>query len=356
MRPKLSQTKLNESSDKHEKGNKSEKRKKEINPGERTTQGEPADLGETNEGDPPHPDWDINLLGPEEQRLRAEYLKQVDEQKHAMDLLLNPEPIMDQGIICEIKRHNMCKSKDGTGTERLHFQCLSTDGKMFKCDAADLKIDAPMTFAKYLLDRKRSEKFKKEGHQALISWANATSRKGTKLIQIAKRLEGKTGIKRDLGATPSASIRRLRLVKCRRTKKAGRNDRKENPEGNYQYGVKVPRNTKEAMLFDAKAGNSLWKDAVFKEIDALMSMGTFKLVAEKDRGSTMNKCQFAPLRMIFACKQDGRRKARCVIGGHVVNASGYDTYAGNMKGISARLLMCIAAANDLEVLTGDIGK
>jgi hypothetical protein len=342
------------SSDKYKKGNKSEKKRKSIKPGERTTQGEPTDLGETPEITTPHPDWDINLLDPVEQRLRADYLKQVAEQQNAMDLLLDPEPILDAGFIIRITRHNTCTSKDGT--QRLEFQCEGTEGKPFKCVASDLQVDAPMTFAKYLLDPKRSEKLKKNGHHELVRWAVTTSRKGTKLLQIAKRMEGKTGIKRDLGATPSASVRRLRLVKCRRTKKAGRNDRKTNPEGNYQYGVKVPRNTREAMQFDANAGNNLWKDAIFKEIEALMSMGTFKIVAERERSSTTKNCQFAPLRVIFACKQDGRRKARCVIGGHVVDAGGYDTYAGNMKGISARLLMCIAAANDLEVLTGDIGK
>jgi hypothetical protein len=262
---------------------------------------------------------------------------------------------MDAGIICNITRHNKCKSKDGT--ERLEFQCESTEGKKFKCEASDLQVDAPMTFAKYILKSKdRQEKLKKGGYHELVKWANTTSRRGTKLFQIAKQLEGKTGIKRNLGATPSASIRRLKLVKCRRTKKSGANNRNKNPGGTYMYGVRVPRNTKEALLFDANAGNNLWKDSIFKEIEALMSMGTFKLVAERDRGSTTKNCQFAPLRVIFVCKQDLRRKARCVIGGHVVDAGGYDTYAGNMKGISARLLMCIAAANALEVLTGDIGK
>jgi hypothetical protein len=121
--------------------------------------------------------------------------------------------------------------------------------------------------------------------------------------------------------------------------------------------VKVPCNAEQAILFDADAGDNLWKDATFVEIlEALMSMGTFKLVAERDRNSTMKNCQFAPLRVMFACKQDGRRKARCVTDGQAVKASGHDTCAGDMKGISARLLTCIAAADDLEVLTGDVGK
>jgi hypothetical protein len=214
-----------------------------------------------------------------------------------------------------------------------------------------------MTFAKCILKSKdRQEKLKKGGCHELVKWANATSRRGTKPFQIAKQLEGKTGVKRNLGATSSASIRRLKLVKCRRTKKSGANNRNKNPGGTCMCGAKAPRNTKEALLFDANAGNNLWKDSAFKEIEALMSMGTFKLVAERDRGGTTKNCQFAPLRVTFACKQDLRRKARCVIGGHAVDAGGCDGHAGNMKGISAKLLMCIAAADDLEVLTGDVGK
>lgn len=40
----------------------------------------------------------------------------------------------------------------------------------------------------------------------------------------------------------------------------------------------------------------------------------------------------------------------------MLDASGFDVFASNMKTISARALMLVAAANDLEVLTGDIGN
>ena len=58
--------------------------------------------------------------------------------------------------------------------------------------------------------------------------------------------------------------------------------------------------------------------------------------------------------MIFCCKQDGRRKARLVIGGHVLDSEDMDCYASVMKNISQRLLMVIASANNFDVLTGDI--
>jgi hypothetical protein len=63
---------------------------------------------------------------------------------------------------------------------------------------------------------------------------------------------------------------------------------------------------------------------------------------------------WAPLRMLFVVKQDGRRKARLIIGGHVLDSENMDCYASVTKSISQRLLMIIALANKFGVLTGDI--
>ena len=40
----------------------------------------------------------------------------------------------------------------------------------------------------------------------------------------------------------------------------------------------------------------------------------------------------------------------------MVSADGLPTHAGTIKGVSMCLLFLIAAANDLDVLTGDIGN
>ena len=42
--------------------------------------------------------------------------------------------------------------------------------------------------------------------------------------------------------------------------------------------------------------------------------------------------------------------------GHVVNANGLPTCAGMVEGASVHLLFLIAAANDLDTLTGDISN
>ena len=60
--------------------------------------------------------------------------------------------------------------------------------------------------------------------------------------------------------------------------------------------------------------------------------------------------------MIFDVNLDLRRKARLVIGVHVVNYYGHKVYESTMNSVSARILTKIAAANNLDVMTGDIGN
>ena len=60
--------------------------------------------------------------------------------------------------------------------------------------------------------------------------------------------------------------------------------------------------------------------------------------------------------MIFDVKVDLRRKSRLVIEGHVVDSTGHKVYPSAMKSVSARVLMTIAPATNLEVIVGDIGN
>jgi Reverse transcriptase (RNA-dependent DNA polymerase) len=83
-------------------------------------------------------------------------------------------------------------------------------------------------------------------------------------------------------------------------------------------------------------------------------MKTFNFIAQSNQNTITKSHQYAPLRMIFTVKQDLRRKARLVIGGHIVDAKDHELYASTMKGVSIRLLLLIATANKLDVLCGDI--
>ena len=50
-----------------------------------------------------------------------------------------------------------------------------------------------------------------------------------------------------------------------------------------KYRVEVPANAAEAFALDKKNGNTLWQDAIAKEIDALMKKGTLNFPNNNDQ-------------------------------------------------------------------------
>ena len=124
-----------------------------------------------------------------------------------------------------------------------------------------------------------------------------------------------------------------------------------------KYGISVPKNTSEAYRLDIKNGNSLWSEAINKELQALNSYKTFKFVGNNEFENLKKEgFQSARPRMIFDVKQNLWKKGRLVIGGHMVDSSGYDVYASVMNQHQSRIIEVIAKANDLEILVGDIGN
>ena len=85
-----------------------------------------------------------------------------------------------------------------------------------------------------------------------------------------------------------------------------------------------------------------------------MSMEVFKKLLSSFCKARKKGFQFASLRIVFDVKVDLRRNSRLVIGGDVINSSVHEVYAYTMKSVSAIILMTIAAANDLDVIMGDI--
>ena len=122
------------------------------------------------------------------------------------------------------------------------------------------------------------------------------------------------------------------------------------------YGVDVPRTAKEAYELDRENGNTLWKDAINKEINALLRLSVFEFDYSNKPTNKEENWQFAPLHLIFAVKTDLCRKARLVIGGHVTDASMYDCYASTVKTENIRLLMHQLVMSRYNLLAEDIGN
>jgi hypothetical protein len=202
-----------------------------------------------------------------------------------------------------------------------------------------LKKDVPIELARYIrnkvIDKKRN------GYYNL--WSTKTLKIHTRVI---KRLYRAYNVRATLRTT-----RQRRVTKNRESRNA-RNAKIERPE---KFGILIPRNTKEALVFDRDNRNTKWTDAIAKEMGSLDRLQVFKYMPSNHKCEKSEGWQYAPMHMIYDIKlQDLRHKARLVAGGHVVDSSNHITYSSTIQDISVRLLMIVAAQNSLDTMVGDI--
>jgi hypothetical protein len=123
-------------------------------------------------------------------------------------------------------------------------------------------------------------------------------------------------------------------------------------KGNMKFGIAVPRTVAEAHELDRINGNTFWADAIKKEMENVKI--AFNVLDEDTRvppGFTKITCH-----LIFDVKFDLTRKARYVAGGHLTDPPTSMTYASVVSRESVRIAFLIAALNNLEVVSGDIGN
>ena len=120
-----------------------------------------------------------------------------------------------------------------------------------------------------------------------------------------------------------------------------------------KFGIRIPRTVKEALEFDTNNGNDLWQASINKELKNVKV--AFELLAEGEEPPIGSK--LIPYHIIFDVRPDLTRKARLVAGGHRhKNVPAYATYSSVASRDSVRLMFMIAALNDIEVLSTDIGN
>ena len=86
----------------------------------------------------------------------------------------------------------------------------------------------------------------------------------------------------------------------------------------------------------------------------MIEFKVFKIHQERPQFSTDDGWQFAPLHWVYAIKHDGRHKAQLVIGGHVKNSEGYNTFSSTVRMEHVRLQVFLAAYFGDSILSGDI--
>ena len=118
----------------------------------------------------------------------------------------------------------------------------------------------------------------------------------------------------------------------------------------HKYGVELPTSVEHAYELDRKNGNTLWRDAIKKEMhDAAVA---FQILDESE--SLPVGYKKATGHMVFDVKMTFQRKARWVLDGHKTPKPQGSTYAGVVSRESVRIALTYAALNDLDVTAADI--
>ena len=120
----------------------------------------------------------------------------------------------------------------------------------------------------------------------------------------------------------------------------------------HKFGFEIPKTVKRALELDKENGNTLWQDAIDKEMQNVRI--AFKVV--EDESEIPSNSQYMECHMVFDVKLESnfRRKARLVAGGHTVDCPNVPTYASVVSRETVRIALTLAALNDLEVKTSDI--
>eukprot|EP00957_Ditylum_brightwellii_P133555 10182943-Ditylum_brightwellii.AAC.1 len=139
-------------------------------------------------------------------------------------------------------------------------------------------------------------------------------------------------------------------------KKLSRNAINQKKNIKEKFGIKIPRNTKEALLLGKKNGDRKWVETICKEVDACERLGVFQYHDARTKFHKIDGWQYAPMHMSFDIKHDLHRQTRFVVRGYAIDLSKHTTYSSMIKNISVRLVMLVAAKYWLGMISGDIGN
>lgn len=120
----------------------------------------------------------------------------------------------------------------------------------------------------------------------------------------------------------------------------------------HKFGIRLPKTVAEALALDKENGNTLWYDAIQKELKNVQT--AFRFLPEGERVPIGYKQ--IPCHIIFDIKMDFTRKARFVAGGHKTDPPSSMTYSSVVSRDSVRIAFLLSALNDLDILSADIGN
>ena len=205
---------------------------------------------------------------------------------------------------------------------------------------------------KYLVTRTGQRRLRKttKGWEFLVawkdgteSWAKLSDMKESYPVEVAEYARAR-GIDNEPAFAwwvPNTIRRRnaiLSAVKARMKKKT------------HKYGIEVPRSIEHAKELDKQNGNTLWMDALRKE---MFNVGVAFEVLEEGARAPKGWSRVTG-HIIWDVKMDFTRKARWVLDGHKCPDPEGSTYAGVVSRESVRIALKYAALNGLDVYAADI--
>jgi hypothetical protein len=120
----------------------------------------------------------------------------------------------------------------------------------------------------------------------------------------------------------------------------------------HKYGIRLPKNLEEAYEIDRETNTDFWHQAIVKEMTN--NAVAFKFLEDGQQAPIGS--QWIPCHMIFDIRPDFTRKARYVAGGHRTETPASLTYSTVVSRESVRIAFLLAALNDLNILSADIGN
>ena len=121
----------------------------------------------------------------------------------------------------------------------------------------------------------------------------------------------------------------------------------------HKFGIRIPKSVEEAKKIDNQNRNTLWWDAICKEMRNVRPAFD---VFEGTKDQLPVGYQFMKCHIIFNIKfrENFHHKARLVAGGHTTETPATLTYSSVVSRDAVRIALVPAALNDLQVMLCDI--
>ena len=125
-----------------------------------------------------------------------------------------------------------------------------------------------------------------------------------------------------------------------------------------KLGIKVPKTIEQAYALDRENGNTLWQDAIAKEMRHVLPAFQDAQCTLEEIKARLKLVGYQKIRchLVFDVKMDFTRKARFVAGGHMTDPPEFSTYSSVVSRETVRIAFLLAALNGLAICAADIGN